>query len=628
MAKNPPGLPRPRQSNPQPQNNRKKRHYARMLLLMILGLLLFFFVSHEHPDEWQFLGLLIAIIGIEFFDPVFGKIDRFDSYLVRTGERSRQFIGVHLASRTRSFLQKVKPYRHHLVTGLLVIVILFLLFHTTISNAYSTAQDFFCLRTSISIPDAFCNSGLGVITLSDGERIGLIGIDNATDAPFDTSNENSDEVTVDRLILAEDKSACAASQPHITLAVVTFLSRTVDDPTGSVTVGLNNLQGAYLAQHDYNAGHPPVRLCLVIANIGTLLTPKQSSGSYFSSAQDQVIQQLVQYSRYDTTFRGIVGFPYSIQLQDAFSQLSIWQKATIAIVSPSATSNDFSFTPQYPNFHRVSSPDARQGEAMANYVCGQLVKTDQPVSIAIFSDITDSYSSSLSSSFHNSILRCLHNGNIHIELYRRSDAASIPNAIAHAILQEHDQYLFFPGYISDLDILEAQVQSLLLGSSFHVTILGGDGLYDINKPHSTFATIYTTVYGSPLDMRDPQSKAFFEEYKRNFPLPYLSFAISNARLPYDLLPEDVNRAYEATEAFTATLQQLGKDGATVSQTDFDRYLSRVGFNSFGSSITFQGSGINDPNPVPVYIMCIDSTHTIHWSATYDNSIKPVQGSCD
>lgn len=628
MAKNPSSPLKYRQPDQQPQDGDNEQHYTRLLLCIILVLL--FLTFHQNFDVLQFLGLVAAILSINLFEPVFKRIDRFDKYLVGIGRNIWTFVEQHLAPRIRIFLQRIKPYRHHLITGLLAIVILVLLFHTIVSDALGTTQDFLCLRTSLSIPSALCNPGLHVTTLSDNERIGLIGLANASDAPFDTSHENTDEVTVDRLILSEDKNACVASQPHITLAIVTFLSRTVDDPAGSVTVGLNDLQGAYLAQHDYNRSSPPVRLCLIIANIGTLLTPGQGLGGYSSSAQDQVIRQLVQYSRYDATFRGIVGFPYSIQLQDAMSRFVSWQKAAIPIVSPSATSNDFSFTPQYPNFHRVSSPDERQGEAMAKYVCVQLVKTDQPVAIGIFSDSTDSYSSSLSASFQGNVQACLHNGNIDSESYRRNEASSIQNAVTRAVTQKHDQYIFFPGYISDLDTLEAQVQSLLLGSTFHVTILGGDGLYDINSStHNTFATIYTTVYGSPLDMRDAASKAFFDEYKQNFSLSYLSSAIYNAYLPYNLLPQDVIRAYEATEAFTATLQQMGNDGATTSQEDFDRILSHAKFNGFGSSIAFQGNETNDPIPVRVYIMCIDSTHTIHWSATYDydSSIKSVQGAC-
>src|SRR5437660_4914279 len=187
MAKNPSSPLKYRQPDHQPQDDDNEQHYARLLLCVILILL--FLTFHQNFDVLQFLGLVAAILSINLFEPVFKRIDRFDEYIVQIGKRARKFIGNHLASRIRAFLQKVKPYSHHLITTLLVIVILFLLFHTTISNAYSSTQDFLCMRTSLSIPSALCNSGLHVTTLPDGERIGLIGIDNASDAPFDTSTE-------------------------------------------------------------------------------------------------------------------------------------------------------------------------------------------------------------------------------------------------------------------------------------------------------------------------------------------------------------------------------------------------------------------------------------------------------
>jgi hypothetical protein len=473
----------------------------------------------------------------------------------------------------------------------------------------------------VSIPSTLCNSGLGVTTLPNGVRIGLIGINNKNEAPFDPSQENSDEAQAEQFIFAEDASACAPTQLHITLAVVTLFSRTIEDPVGSASAGLDDLRGAYLAQHDYNTPHPAIRLCLVIANLGTLTTSSQSSGNGQPFALTQVIKQLVQYARYDSTFRGIVGFPYSTQVQDALSILSSsWQETTIPIVSPDSTSNNLSKTP-YPNFHRVSSPDAIQGAGMAQYVCHSLVTKQpaaSPVRVAIFSDSTDSYIPSLSSSFQGALQLCLGSReHSDLEPYQKGNAKLIQQGVTDAI-KKRDQYIFFAGYISDLDTVEAQVQSLQAGSSSRVTILGGDGLYDITVPHNIVAPLYTTVYASPLNMQDQQSSALFYEYKQDFTLPYLSSAIQSYR-SYYLLPQNFIRSYEATEAFTQTLNTFIQDYHSTSlpsQGDFDQVLANASFTSFTTPITFQGQNSNDPEPVPVYIMCSNSGHSLYWVATY------------
>jgi ABC-type branched-subunit amino acid transport system substrate-binding protein len=592
---------------------------ARFLLCLIL--IIAFVVFIRNSDGLQILGLIATLLSINLFEPIITSVDRFDKHISHLEKRLRIAVNhVHI----RHF-PVMRRYLQHLISATLVIVILLLLFHTAISDAYSSTQDFFCLKTaSFPIPSTLCNTGLGVTTLSDGERIGLIGINNKSDAPFDPSRNNGEEAQVEQLIFAEDASACAPTQPHITLAVVTMFSRTIEDPGGSASTGLDDLQGAYLAQHDYNASHPAIHLCLVIANLGTLTTSSQDNSNAQPFALTQDIKQLVQYARYDSTFRGIVGFPYSIQVQDTLSiLLSSWQETTIPIVSPSSTSNDLSTT-AYPNFHRVSSPDLLQGTGMAQYVCSFLASKQQAASsvrVAIFSDSADSYIPSLSASFQGTLQSCLGNREHFppdLESYQVGNAALIQKGVTDAI-EKGDQYIFFAGYISDLDTVEAQVQRLQAGSSSRVTILGGDGLYDISDPsHNTFAPLYTTVYASPLDMQDAQSRVVFNEYKQHFTLPYLYSAIQ-AYHSYYLLPQDVIRGYEATEAFTQTLQtftQRSQNTDLPQQADFDRTLAHISFTSFAIPITFQGQQTSDPLAVPVNIMCINSVHSLYWVATY------------
>ncbi len=395
-----------------------------------------------------------------------------------------------------------------------------------------------------------------------------------------------------------------------------MLSRTIEDPSGSAVVGLGSLQGAYIAQKDYNDGNPPVRLCIAIANIGTSNTA--------NDAVPQVIQQIKQFSRYDTSFRGVVGMPYSAQIQHIFDKLPPWQQTNIPIVSPSATSDNLS---NIKNFYRVSSPDQVQGIAQARFFCAYrtcLAKSQNSISIDVFYDPNNSYSNSLSADFEGELGKC--GMPYDRERYTINNAQSIQSAVDNA-MQKHYTFIFFAGYISDQDTLENRIQENSLrnssGSSSNVTILGGDGLDITNPDHNTFAPIYMTAYTYPLKNDAPDAKKFIEEYTKNFSLPVFAYTIPS----YTLLPPDGVRTYNAMKAFTSTLSGIN---TTPTQEELNDLLAGVQFDSFGIQFIFRGhktANISDPFPIPVSIMCTDNTHTIHLVATYgtDGTITPENG---
>lgn len=473
---------------------------------------------------------------------------------------------------------------------------------------------------------SYVNSGVGITALPDGVRIGLIT--SADQGPFDLSSLNNQERQVEAAIFQEDAMACSGS--HITLAVVTLLSRTIEDPNGSVSNGLDDLRGALLAQHDYNAtkaaynlaehnGRPFVSLCLVLANLGTLVTADQTSGSDLYSVP-HVVQQLVQYSRHDPTFRGIVGFPYSSQVEEAIYQFTTnwWGKLALPIVSPSATSYKLS---NISNFYRVSPSDSKQAAAMALFACNTVLKNNPQASVAIFTN-SDPYSSSLSNKFTQSISSCVDAAHRHYELYQNGSAVSIQRAAQDAV-QNNYRFIFFPGYEEDLDTLQAQIQqSTQQNPAAHFTILGGDGLTDIVNPnHNTFVTTYATVYAMPLDNNDGPSMQLVKEYtQQKFPLPYLAASVPG----YTLLSQDVMRAYNATKAFTSTLENLAERDLDTTQEHITAVLSSITFSGIGGQIGFQGDALNsgvisDPQYTTVYIMCTSRNNAVSLSATYDGN---------
>lgn len=394
-------------------------------------------------------------------------------------------------------------------------------------------------------------------------------------------------------------------------------SRTIEDPSDSATVGLENLQGAYLAQKDYNHGQHLTSLCLAIANLGTIATA--------INTLPQVLQRIIQFARYNSSFRGIVGFPMSSQASNALAILQSQQRTYIPIISPSATSNQLS---DEENFYRVAPKDLRQGSAIAHFICtyySRLLNDQELPVVDILSDSPDAYSSSLSQSFEKKIEKCPTNIPVYHDPYQTNDPTSIRAAADHAIAQ-HYPFIFFPGYFPDQDALEGEIQRMLLSrydrSSSNVTIFSGDGLDELaNTNHNTFATIYSTEYTFPLDNNTSTDTKFISEYENiQSSLPPLEHFIPS----YTLLPLDAIDSYNAMIAFTSTLELLAARHIDPTQNNLNTYLSNVTFDGIEAHFSFhgddKGSGnISDPEDIPLHLMCTDHTHTVHLVATYNTN---------
>ena len=99
------------------------------------------------------------------------------------------------------------------------------------------------------------------------------------------------------LIYQEDLDVVNSGSPYVTIVVGTMLSGS------NITVGRDDLQGAYVAQKEFNDGsklHGGVQVRLLIANAG-------SKTDYVSN----VTQQIAQLAQADKTFAGVMGWPFS-----------------------------------------------------------------------------------------------------------------------------------------------------------------------------------------------------------------------------------------------------------------------------------------------------------------------------
>lgn len=503
----------------------------------------------------------------------------------------------------------LRRHRRFITNTIIAIILVSTLAMTTLqpllSSAVVNVNDYLCLKQTL-LPWKSCNSGLGTEQIFNNVTIGMT--EDGSNRPFDQSSLNGSEQQVESLIFADNATACATR--HITIAVVTMLSRTVEDPSADATIGTEDLQGAYLAQHGYNSQHPQTQLCLAIANLGTIDTA--------NTALPLIIHQLEQLARSDPNFHGIMGFPFSQQAQDAMQKMQASkQLQIIPVVSPSASSNQLS---NLANFYRMVSPDQSQGQILAQFFCHDL-EPRNPGRLDIFTDSTNPYSHSLQQSFEDSVNCQLQPSIIN---YRDGNAATINDAVQTAI-NDNAKYIFFPGYNSDLDTLQLAIRAKERNNAKNITIIGGDALYDLDgtATNNNYSVVYSTTFASPLRLHSTstQINTFISAYQQShFAQAYLATTIPD----YILLSSHIILSYDATNAFIQSLQKTGNPPFT--QENFNTTLSSIVFTGVSGEIELMGDGnnplhISDRNKGEIYITCADQSYNIHIITEYQSTIN-------
>src|SRR5436305_43354 len=483
-----------------PHATLSRTNWARYLLLITITVA--FFLLNQPFNFASIFLFIMLVLGTPVFEFLYQYIDTLNPMLekgiVRTNSLLLKWLP-RVRIDTQAYSDVVNSIRRRFKRiALIVVMMIFvgeLLYpatHSFLSSKLASLNDTLCVSPNMPLQPT-CGSGLGVESLSTGNAMIAIGLINEG-GTFDHSALNSKEKEVETLIFQQNATACM-NPNRITLAIVTMLSRTVDDVTLSAQVGLDELHGVYLAQKDYNSvKEQQTKLCLIIGNIGTRLTTTQ--------AVPLVLQRLIRYSKYDTTFRGVVGFPFSGAAQVATETLQAWGQTGFPVVSPSASSDQLN---NVKNFYRVVSPNMVQSEAMVQFL-QQAYHTPQqtaPTKIAVFFDSEDSYSSSLHRDFMENVANDKPNILTFPESYEIENPASLDAPLNDALGQKAD-FIFFAGYAYDLDALEGKLQAFEASNAAPLPILGGDGLYDLTRYiDNTYSIVYSTVYASPLKTDDP-----------------------------------------------------------------------------------------------------------------------------
>jgi serine/threonine protein kinase len=463
-------------------------------------------------------------------------------------------------------------------------------------------------------------TGIGVTKAPDGE---YIGISDGTFA-FDTNRPDGnlkrqaadklkgndvggaqslwqsglqqDTSDAEALIYLEDQRVLASGNPYITLVVGTMLT---GDNAG---VGRDDLQGAYIAQKEFNDGHKlpnNVQVRLLVASSG-------NDATYATT----VARQIVQAAQQDHTIVGVMGWPFSSR---AINAIRVLAGAHIPMVSQTASSDQL--TGISSSFFRVAPSNKGQGIAGARYAEQVLHAKD----VALFVDPADSYSSSLAADFSQQFKA---DGNT-ITVTKNYTVGSkgqgqLPGLLQDALSHNPD-LIYFSGYASDISVLLANLPTS--GPAAAIQVLGGDALYELggysSSGRANFSRLHFTSFAYPDEWEiaglKAQKPAFFTHYANAFN--------PNGQQPsgaygYTRTSSDVMLSYDATLALlTASDRALNNAGGNknITPADVQHALTQIkgaqAVQGVSGPIAFDTTG--DPINKPFVILFVDPQGRIH-----------------
>lgn len=460
--------------------------------------------------------------------------------------------------------------------------------------------------TAVPVP----SNGIGVTKAPDG---GYIGVSDGTFA-FDTNRADGNAKTqaadklksgdsgsaqslwqsavaqesndAEALIYLEDQRVIASGSPWITIVVGTMLSG------DAVGVGRDDLQGAYVAQKEYNDGSKltgGVQVRLLVASSG-------NQSKYATT----VAQQIVKLAQNDKTFVGVMGWPYSSRTLDSVNVLSA---AHIPMVSQTASTD--LLTGRSPYFFRVAPSNNRQGIIGAQYAESTL----HAKSVALFVDPSDSYSQNLANDFKKQFVA---DGNsiVVTETYKVGVRDNLPTLLQDALTHNPD-LIYFSGYASDVSTLLTDLPTS--GQFAGLQVLGGDALYELGGYPSSarvgFSRLRFTAFAYP-DMWDvlgytAQKPAFFKEYPNAF-----NPNGEQHTNPYGFVraDNDVILSYDAMLALlNGSNIALAGGKQSITPDDLQKALAKINgprsFQGVSGQISFGSNG--DPVDKVILILYVD-----------------------
>jgi serine/threonine protein kinase/ABC-type branched-subunit amino acid transport system substrate-binding protein len=394
----------------------------------------------------------------------------------------------------------------------------------------------------------------------------------------------SDTSDAEALIYLEDQRVLDSGSPYITLVVGAILTGDATD----ITDGRDNLQGAYVAQKEYNDG-----LKLSGGRLVRLLIANAGSKSDNATA---VSEQIVQAAQQDATLIGLMGWSRSAYAQNAIPVLT---RAHLPMVSAVASADSLSGLSPY--FFRVAPPNKSQAIAGAKYAEQQLHASH----VALFVDPNNPYSNSLANDFKQQFVADDHQI-VDTETYTVGDRVSLPTLLQKA-LNANPDLIYFAGYVDDLTVLLVNLGT----SQPNLQVLGGDALYAPNGyPLSAkvgFSRLRFTsfAYFDEWDILRMNKPQFFSEYPNDFN----PAGADHSHNPYGFTRADyvTMLSYDAMSALFQGCQNVLLANNALTSTALQQGLTQItgpkALQGVSGQISFDKNG--DPLNKAVVVLYVD-----------------------
>lgn len=386
------------------------------------------------------------------------------------------------------------------------------------------------------------------------------------------------------LIYQEDLRVINSGSPYVTIVVATFLSG------DNIGVGRDDLQGAYVAQKEFNDGsklHGGVQVRILIANTGSKI-------DYVSN----ITQQIELIAQTDKTFVGVMGWPFSSYTLSAIKTLS---SAKVPFVSQTASSD--SLTNASPYFFRVVPSNRQQGIQGAQYAINALHSKN----VALFYDQQDPYSQSLAQDFQQEFQK--DGGKVVVEeKYTVGQPGTLPAKLQDA-LKKNPDLIYFSGYANDI--------STLLANQLpdNLPVLGGDALYELKGYSSSarasgFTHLHFTTFAYPDEWDvlgyTSQKPQFFSEYPQDFDPNSL-----NQGSPYGFTRADNDAilSYDATITLLSGCDiALSSGKQSITPVDLQQALKKLNGANAIQGVSGQIALGPDGNPInkAIVLLYVDS----------------------
>lgn len=394
------------------------------------------------------------------------------------------------------------------------------------------------------------------------------------------NSSTGDSSDAEAHIYQEDARILASGSPHITFVIGTILSG------ANASVGADDLQGAYIAQNEWNSQSQlgNVKVVLIIANAGSN-----------SNNANTVAEQIVQAAAKDPTIVGVMGWSFSGHTINALGTLA---RAHIPMVSATASSDEL--TGMSTDFFRVAPSNQMEATVGATYAQNTL-KAQNAV---VFQDSSDSYSNGLGNDFQTAF-----KGKTTVINYKMGDTQSIINGLAS--IKTDPGLIYFSGYASDMDTLLIKIPNY--APLAKTSILGGDALYELGG-YSTQARLnlyrlHFTAFAYPdeWDVLGDASKkpAFFTDYSAAF-----AGAHPKAVYGFTRASGNVMLSYDAMLALLTSSKTALNGGTTLKPLILQAALAHLkNLQGVSGNITFGSDG--DAVNKAVVILSVDTDNRIH-----------------